>query len=68
MIDTPLVDLRAQYANIKSEIDAAIHSVLDGSSFIQGPQVEEFEGAFADYLCVRGAVGVGSGTAALHLA
>jgi dTDP-4-amino-4,6-dideoxygalactose transaminase len=64
----PLVDLKAQYASIKPEIDTAIQAVLDSTAFIKGPQVQSFEEAFAAFCGVRYAVGVQSGTAALHLA
>ena len=68
MIEIPLADLKAQYLSIKPEIDTAIQRVLENTSFIQGPEVAAFEEAFARYVGVRGAVGVASGTAALHLA
>jgi dTDP-4-amino-4,6-dideoxygalactose transaminase len=64
----PLVDLKAQYASIKPEIDAAIQAVLDSAAFIKGPQVASFEETFAAFCGVRHVVGVQSGTAALHLA
>ena len=64
----PLVDLKAQYASIKREIDAAISEVVESSQFILGPKVEAFEADFADYCQVRFALGVNSGTSALHLA
>jgi dTDP-4-amino-4,6-dideoxygalactose transaminase len=64
----PLVDLKAQYAAVKPEIDGAIQRVLENTSFIMGPEVAQFETAFAAYIGVREAVGVSSGTAALHLA
>ncbi len=64
----PLVDLRAQYAAIQPEIDAAMKRVLDHCGFILGEEVAQFERAFADYVGARGAVGVSSGTAALRLA
>ncbi len=68
MIEIPLADLKAQYLSIKPEIDAAIQRVLENTSFIQGPEVAAFEEAFAQYVGVGAAVGVASGTAALHLA
>jgi dTDP-4-amino-4,6-dideoxygalactose transaminase len=68
VIEIPLADLKAQYLSIKPEIDAAIQRVLETASFIQGPEVLAFEDAFARYLGVGAAVGVASGTAALHLA
>lgn len=64
----PLVDLKAQYAWIKPEIDAAIQRVLDHTGFILGEEVANFEQALADYVKAKGAVGVASGTAALRLA
>ena len=64
----PLVDLKAQYASIKSEIDQAISEVLDSTQFILGPKVEQFENNFATYCESRFAFGVNSGTSALHLA
>ena len=67
-MNIPLVDLKAQYASIKPEIDAAIQQVLDNTSFILGKQVDNFERSIARYVGAKGAVGVASGTAALHLA
>lgn len=64
----PLVDLHAQYASIKPDVDRAVQRVLDHCGFIMGPEVKGFEEAFADYCEVSQAVGVASGTAALHLA
>jgi dTDP-4-amino-4,6-dideoxygalactose transaminase len=64
----PLVDLKAQYASIKSEIDEAIHRVLDNCQYILGPEVAAFEQEFADYCGSVHGVGVSSGTAALHMA
>ena len=63
----PLVDLKAQYASIKPEMDAAIQRVLSHCGFIMGPEVKAFEDAFAVYCGTEQAVGVASGTAALHL-
>lgn len=64
----PFFDLKKQYESIKSEIDAATARVYAGGWFILGPEVEAFENEFARYLGIRHAVGVGSGTEALHLA
>jgi dTDP-4-amino-4,6-dideoxygalactose transaminase len=64
----PLVDLKAQYAFIREEVDAAIRRVLDSTNFILGPEVGAFERDFAAYAGAKQAVGVASGTAALHLA
>lgn len=64
----PLVDLKAQYDSIKTEVDGAIAEVLDSCQFILGPKVEAFETEFAAYCESRFAFGVNSGTSALHLA
>jgi dTDP-4-amino-4,6-dideoxygalactose transaminase len=64
----PLVDLKAQYASIKSEIDAAILTVLEESAFIGGPHVSRFEKEYAAFCGVRHCVGVGNGTDALFIA
>lgn len=64
----PFVDLKAQYQSIKGEIAEAIERVLDNTQFILGAEVEAFEREFADYCGARHAVGVNSGTSALHLA
>jgi len=64
----PLVDLKAQYAAIKPEVDAAMQAVVDSTAFINGPQVRSFEESFAAFCGVRHAIGVQSGTSALHLA
>jgi dTDP-4-amino-4,6-dideoxygalactose transaminase len=64
----PFVDLKAQYGAIKPEIDAAIARVLENSQFILGPEVAAFEREFAHYTGAAAAIGVNSGTSALHLA
>ncbi|MCK5233191.1 MAG: DegT/DnrJ/EryC1/StrS family aminotransferase [Candidatus Aenigmarchaeota archaeon] len=63
----PFVDLNAQYQNIKPEIDAAIQSVLDNTSFILGATVNSFEQAFAKFCGTKHVIGVNSGTDALTL-
>jgi dTDP-4-amino-4,6-dideoxygalactose transaminase len=64
----PFLELKAQLESIREEIDAAIHDTIDSSAFILGPQVELFEHNFAEYCGCKHAVGVSSGTAALHVA
>ncbi len=64
----PLVDLRAQYASIQAEVDAALRRVLETTAFINGPDVRAFEDEFAAFCGARYAVGVASGTVALQLA
>ncbi|MDP9795663.1 dTDP-4-amino-4,6-dideoxygalactose transaminase [Catenuloplanes nepalensis] len=64
----PLVDLKASYERHKAGIDAAIAEVITNTRFIGGKELVEFEAAFAEFCNARFAIGVGSGTAALHLA
>lgn len=63
----PLVNLARQYQNIKSEIDEATSRVLRSGRFIMGKEVEDFENSLADYMGVKQAVAVASGTDALLL-
>lgn len=64
----PIVDLKQQYETIKDEVDAAIFDVVHSCQFILGPRVESFEADFAKYCQARYALGVNSGTSALHMA
>ncbi len=64
----PLLDLKAQYQSIKTEVDAAVHRVMDSQQFILGPEVEELEGAVAKYSGCRHGIGVTSGTDAILIA
>jgi dTDP-4-amino-4,6-dideoxygalactose transaminase len=64
----PIVDLTAQYREMREEIDSAIARVVQRGWFILGQELRAFEEAFAAYCGVDHAVGVGSGTEAIHLA
>jgi dTDP-4-amino-4,6-dideoxygalactose transaminase len=64
----PFVDLKAQYAGIKDDVNAAIQRVLDTCEFTLGSEVAAFEEEFAAYCHARHGVGVNTGTSALHLA
>lgn len=61
----PLLDLKLQFAPLREAILAEIARVCDAQQFVLGADVERFEGALADRLGVRHAVGVSSGTDAL---
>ncbi len=63
----PLLDLKAQYASIRDELDGAVARVVESQGFVLGPEVEAFEEEIARYVGVRHAVGVASGTDALLL-
>src|SRR3990172_2075845 len=64
----PLVDLKAQWENIKREVLPAVSETIGKSDFILGSALEKFERNFAKYIGVRYSVGVASGTDALFLA
>ena len=64
----PIVDLRAQYAGLRSEIRQAVDEVLESQQFILGPAVGRFEEQMAPYLGCAHAIGVASGSDALLLA
>lgn len=63
-----MVDLKAQYEKIGSEIDTAINSVLSSTAFIKGPDVMQFEEELQKYMGVNHVVSCANGTDALHLA
>ena len=64
----PLVDLKAQYATIKTEVDQAIASVIADTAFIAGKYAKKFEEEFAVYAGIKHCIGCGNGTDALELA
>jgi dTDP-4-amino-4,6-dideoxygalactose transaminase len=68
MNEIKMVDLNGQYEKIKTEVDNAIHSVLDSASFIKGPEVKTFENALASYLGARRVISCANGTDALQIA
>lgn len=63
----PLVDLKRQYLSIKEEIDAALLDAVASTQYILGEELTRFEEEFAGYCGVGYCIGVGSGTAAIHL-
>ena len=64
----PFLDLKAQYASIKKEVDEAVLKVLASTTYVLGPEVEAFEKEFAARHNVKHAVAVNTGTSALHVA
>lgn len=64
----PLLDLRPQLDPLRDKIAAAVLEVIDSTTYIMGPKLEELERAMATYLGCEHAVGVSSGTDALLLA
>ena len=63
----PLVDLRAQYLEIKEEIDLAISDCIAEGTYVRGKIVTEFENAFSKFLGIDLCVSCGNGTDALEL-
>ncbi len=64
----PMIDLKKQFQEIKNEVFNVLTAILESSQYILGSKVSEFEKKVAVYHGVREAIGVASGTDALHLA
>lgn len=64
----PLVDLGAQQAEIDADVQIGLKQVFTDTAFVGGPQVAEFERAYAETIGVRHCIGVANGTDALELA
>lgn len=64
----PFMDLGWQWRAIATDAMPEIQDLFERSAFCLGPYVTRFEEAFAAYVGVRHAIGVNSGTSALHLA
>jgi dTDP-4-amino-4,6-dideoxygalactose transaminase len=64
----PFVDLKIQAVELRAEFDAAFGSILERAAYSMGPELKEFESAFADFCGCEHAVGVSSGTDAVKLA
>ncbi len=64
----PFLDLKAQYATIKDDIQSAVNATLASTQVILGKEVAAFEEEFASYSGGKFGIGVNSGTSALHLA
>ena len=63
----PFLDLKSPYAELKKELDAAFHRVMESGWYILGKEVEALEKEFASYCKADHCVGVGNGLEALHL-
>ena len=57
-----------QYHNLKDEIAAVVHEVLESGSYVMGPRLKQFEKELAECCRAKETVGVNSGTDALWLA
>jgi len=67
-MNVPILDLGRTRRRIAAQLDERWRQILDESSFVLGPEVREFETAFASYLGVAACVALGNGTDALILA
>lgn len=67
-ISVPLLDLKAQYATLRDEIEPIIRKVCEDQWFVMGPEVQAFEEEVASYLGVKHAIGCASGSDAVLLA
>lgn len=63
-----MVDLKGQYEQIKDQINISISEVLDNTSFINGPQVHQFQKELESYLDVKHVIPCANGTDALQIA
>jgi dTDP-4-amino-4,6-dideoxygalactose transaminase len=68
VVNVPLLDLKAQYREIKAEVSAVMEAVCEEQGFVLGPRLVEFEKATAHYIGSRHAIGCASGSDALLLA
>jgi dTDP-4-amino-4,6-dideoxygalactose transaminase len=66
-VSVPFLDLKAQLATIRPQVDAALAGVLDSCHFVLGEEVSAFEEEFAAFCGTRECVGVDSGLSALEL-
>ena len=64
----PMVDLKTQFKDLQQQIEAGFRDVCETTQFILGPRGKAFEAEVAAYCGVKHAIGVASGTDALHLA
>jgi dTDP-4-amino-4,6-dideoxygalactose transaminase len=68
MREIQMVDLKAQYKKIGTEIDNAIKSILESTSFIKGPDVKLFEEELQEFMGIKHVISCANGTDALYLA
>lgn len=68
MENIQMVDLKGQYKQIKEEVDAAIMEVIESATFINGPEVHEFQKELEEYLGVKHVIPCANGTDALQIA
>lgn len=67
-VNVPLLDLKAQYATIRGEVEPVMRKVVEDQWFIMGPEVSNLEKEIAEYVGVKHAIGCASGSDAILLA
>lgn len=63
----PFLELKPTYLELKEELDAAYHRVMDSGWYLLGQELEAFEAEFAGYCETKHCIGVANGLDALHL-
>ncbi len=63
-----MVDLVGQYRDIKDQVDTSILKILNDATFINGPQVHQFQKELEDYLGIKHVIPCANGTDALQIA
>lgn len=63
-----MVDLKGQYKNIKERVDGSIMNVIETTTFVNGPEVHQFQKELEDYLGVKHVIPCANGTDALQIA
>ena len=63
----PFLELKPTYLELKEELDASYHRVMDSGWYLLGSELESFEAEFAAYCDAKHCVGVGNGLDAIHL-
>jgi len=66
-MNVPFVDLKSQYAQLRDEIVPVVQEVMENTAFVGGPYLKAFEEQFGRFCDAEHAIGVSSGTAALHV-
>ncbi|MFM8641228.1 MAG: DegT/DnrJ/EryC1/StrS family aminotransferase [Phycisphaerales bacterium] len=67
-VNVPLLDLKAQYATIRAEVEPVVLDVMASQYFIGGPKIDELEREVAAYCHARHSVGCANGSDAILLA
>ena len=67
-VEVPLLDLKAQYATIRDEVEPVVREVIESQYFIGGPKIDEIEKVVAGYCSAKHAIGCANGSDAIVLA